>query len=495
MRATGPARRLGLRAVGARTPSPEGATLDAARRAPTLPLVPTRCSRRATRGGGTAGTVQPAVCPTPWRRPLPLLVCLLALATGLALLGIGETLTTPTSGGAPGRAADDVALVRRFYARANAVLAGGDPAALNALVAPDFLAHPTPIDGSHGRDGLVRAVLSRRTAFPGLTLVVDDVATTGADRVTARLHAAGGTGGAFLGLPLPAPLASWGPIEVWRVAEGRLVERWGSPDAIALRPLARTAVDVADPQARQTLTVTRLTIDPGVDWPLRAGAEARLVVVKTGHLTVTATPARSATSPPTVPGRAATAGSVPASPVALPFGHPLTLALGDPVLLPPPIAAIVANPGPAPATLLVVALRADAGGPLGTGMMTTDPGVAGPPATGGTTAATPVAAGVVGQVLATTTQVPLPAGAIVGVGRLALAPGTDLPLPAGGAAVLVVVEAGQLALTSLSPAAPATTTRLAPGAAVRLEPRIASDWRSVGAGPAILLVLTVTAGE
>src|SRR5688500_2540489 len=138
------------------------------------------------------------------RRPVLLLACLVALATGVALIGAGLTVTTPDRGTGPldlpsDAAESDAAVVRRFYAAVNTALAAGDPASLTALLAPDF-ADRTANPGRAGtREDLVRHVLALRAAFPDLWLTVEDVRADG-DRVVARVRAEGGDRGVFLGV-------------------------------------------------------------------------------------------------------------------------------------------------------------------------------------------------------------------------------------------------------------------------------------------------------
>src|SRR4029453_18043725 len=133
----------------------------------------------------------------------------------------------------------EVALVRRFYAAANAVLTTGDGFLLADTVAPDLVEQPARPGSATGRDGLVRALLSLRATFPGLTLVVDDLRAADGDQVLARVHAAGAGSGAFLGRPVPTSPARWGPLEVWRIADGRLAERWGDPNPVVLLQLGQ----------------------------------------------------------------------------------------------------------------------------------------------------------------------------------------------------------------------------------------------------------------
>ena len=109
----------------------------------------------------------------------------------------------------------------------------------------------------HRDERVVRALLALRATYPDLTLVVDEVRAAGEDQVSpASMPRA----------PDPAlssagrrqPLGQWGPSEVWRVANGQLVERWGGPDPAVLLPLGQApiSVDALGP-GRRRVTVTR----------------------------------------------------------------------------------------------------------------------------------------------------------------------------------------------------------------------------------------------
>src|SRR5262245_17252535 len=81
--------------------------------------------------------------------------CLLLLATGLALLGVAQSLADPSierplsTDGARSRA-------RNFYDAVNTVVSTGDVTALKAIVAPDFVDHVTIPGLAPGREGLIQ---------------------------------------------------------------------------------------------------------------------------------------------------------------------------------------------------------------------------------------------------------------------------------------------------------------------------------------------------
>jgi SnoaL-like polyketide cyclase len=136
------------------------------------------------------------------RSPVLLLACALCLATGSALVGLARTVGTPGTRALPSTDVEALAVVRRFYAAANAVLATGDAAALDAVLVPGFVDHNPAPGVEPTREGLAQLLRTRHATFPGERLVVDH-ATVGDGEVAVRVHAEAATDGAFLGLPLP----------------------------------------------------------------------------------------------------------------------------------------------------------------------------------------------------------------------------------------------------------------------------------------------------
>ena len=225
------------------------------------------------------------------RRSAPLLLTsVLALVTGVALLAAGHLMTTPASEAAEGSglepdiAAANTALVRRFYDAVNQTLRTGDAGLLDEAVSPDLVDHMALPGLPGNRAGLAGYLVSLSGAFPAMRLTVVDLILQG-DEVMARVRVAGVDRGAFLGIPLPAELAVWGPLDVFRVEHGEIVEHWPSRDGAALlRPLARAPLDL--PAAGATLQVSRVTYAPGSVTAARRNTQLRVAFLEEGSLDV-----------------------------------------------------------------------------------------------------------------------------------------------------------------------------------------------------------------
>ncbi len=113
-----------------------------------------------------------------------------------------------------------IALVRRFVEE---VLGRGDFAALNALAAPECVDHAA----APGPAALAQFLVTWRTAFPDLTLTVEDLAAA-RDRVATRWTLHGTHRGAFLGRPPTGRRVAVAGAERYRLADGKIVERWAA---------------------------------------------------------------------------------------------------------------------------------------------------------------------------------------------------------------------------------------------------------------------------
>jgi quercetin dioxygenase-like cupin family protein/predicted SnoaL-like aldol condensation-catalyzing enzyme len=382
--------------------------------------------------------------------------CLLAALTAAALLR-AEAVLTPPSPAPVGTEADEAVAkdaVRRFYAAVNAALAAGDPAPLADAVAPDFVAHaPTP-GFPPDRDGLVRALTALRAAAPGLRLTPTVLLADG-DLVVAQVAEASAPG-AFLGLPLPR-LALWGPVDRFRVADGRVVEHWGTAERGWLDPVLRAPLRLAPPAAR-AVTLERRAYAPGAREDARP-AGPRVLYLEAGTLTV--------------------AVSTGASPAA---GTEATLTPGRFVLVPQGAETVLRNAGPTEAVTLEVTTN-----PPGRGAARPD-GVASSPLAGGV-------------------ATPLPVGnAVLSLGRVVLPPGAAIPLHATAGPELLAVEAGTLGVTVsggrasvrrgiAAPRDPGPAASLASGDGVLIEPGAVAAYRNAGDGPLVLLVATLAPAE
>ena len=93
------------------------------------------------------------------------------------------------------------------------------------FVEHQFGLHPTI-------EGLQADIQFLRTAFPDLTLTIEDLAADG-DKLWARMTARGTNSGGFMGPPNGKPFKI-AVFDLVRFQDGLIVEHWGSPDRFAL---------------------------------------------------------------------------------------------------------------------------------------------------------------------------------------------------------------------------------------------------------------------
>jgi hypothetical protein len=400
---------------------------------------------------------------------LPLLI-LLGIVTGLALMAMANVVTEPNPlpERQSGDAAANVALVRSFYAAANAVLGTGDAAPLDALLAPGFVEHPATVGGGAGRANLVHELQALGSVFPGLRLVVDSAEATGTDEITTRIHVEGATAGVFLGLPLPATMAVWGPVEVWRIADGWVAERWAGESA-PVRPelLWQASIGRRAANVEAGLTLNQITLPAGNREVLAGGVTTRVIAVEAGAVTL------------------------------LP-GHPHPVTTGSVVAASADVPVEVRND--AAATAVVLDLETGSG-PVWDAIV---PSVSAPFARLATPP-TPRNPRTDVRVLVSLPATAMPAGAIVALGRLELAPGIALPFAATRQPVVLGVEAG---LFSLEAAGGGTWTigqnglrwtlgaaTLGDGDAAVLDAGTTTTWRAAGDAPVAVLVVALAPAD
>jgi steroid delta-isomerase-like uncharacterized protein len=122
---------------------------------------------------------------------------------------------------------DNKAVVRRFV---DEVFVKGSSAAVDELVADDFVGHTWP--GS-GRDGLKQAMERVAKGLADPTFAIDDMIAEG-DRVAVRLTASATQVGEFMGMPGSGKRYTIGEIHVFRVRDGRIVEHWHQFDQLGM---------------------------------------------------------------------------------------------------------------------------------------------------------------------------------------------------------------------------------------------------------------------
>ncbi|WP_030167975.1 ester cyclase [Streptomyces sp. NRRL S-813] len=134
---------------------------------------------------------------------------------------------------------DNTALYERFLKAFNSQ----DYDTVADVIGADFEDHHPGFD-VHGRDSYLQAL---RTAHETLRIHGELAeAVEAGDRVVTRVRLTGRHTGPVFGIPATGKEVTWTTTEIWRVADGRLVERWAEDDLLGLRDqLSADAANVA----------------------------------------------------------------------------------------------------------------------------------------------------------------------------------------------------------------------------------------------------------
>jgi predicted ester cyclase len=417
------------------------------------------------------------------------LALLIALATGAAVGQAVDLAASPVPATFSGEATVEV--VRAFYDAANSVIQTGDVSALDTVVAPDFVDHTGFPGLSPDRDGLGRYLAALHGVSPDTRLTSDDVFADG-DRAMARVAGDGPTGAAFLGIAVGGRVTVWSDADVFRVANRRVVERWGGPAAtVAFDRLGRGSIGTSLP-SNAGLALERIVLPPGgqIQGPAQ---ESRLVEVETGNLTVAVDTTSIGSADVLSPDPNATSdGSRRLEP-----GSGATLATGGLIALPVSTSYLLSNAGPESSTLLVASFfPAD------------DPKRAAPPSDPSLPSdAGPWPSNLDVQPLAggSVTNLP-PVSVTAGIGRMILAPGAWLSALTTTGPLLGVVESGTLDFAmsdgtvwvrtgSNGASRDRAAGSLQAGDGALLPPDATFSLRNSGDAPAVVLVVAITPND
>jgi steroid delta-isomerase-like uncharacterized protein len=127
-------------------------------------------------------------------------------------------------------AAANKELVRRFYEE---VYGAWNMALVDAVVSPRFVSHDWPEGGPIGPQAFRDYYSAIRSAVPDARYVVDDLIAEG-DRVVVRWRMLGTHKSAFGDIPATGKAITLKGIAVYRLEEGKLVERWVVSDVYGL---------------------------------------------------------------------------------------------------------------------------------------------------------------------------------------------------------------------------------------------------------------------
>ena len=120
-------------------------------------------------------------------------------------------------------------LVRRMYEE---VWNEGKLEVIDEICAPDYIGIG-PYGNEHGPESVKRGVANRRKAFPDIHVTIEDMIAAG-DKVVARLTFRGTHKGEFQGIQPTNKEVTWSGIWIYRVANGKFVERWHNYDMLGL---------------------------------------------------------------------------------------------------------------------------------------------------------------------------------------------------------------------------------------------------------------------
>ena len=421
-----------------------------------------------------------------------LIACLLAFSAGLLVLTSGLAWVylenPPSAAGAisrevPASASDSVALAEWFYEAVNGAIETGDISTVIDLVDPTFAEYPARTGLPAGRDGLVQSLLAIHASSPALRIVLDSaVASAAGDEVTVRLRTTGAETGAFLGIPLPDEMRpwGWGPLEVVRIADGKIAERWsGQEPAAVLQPLSESGpLPGGEETALDVIALLRVTIAPDATVRFTTGLQARFLMVETGTLSMTLHDV--------------------ADGAPLPYSRGAwsehRLDAGATALTPPRSEVAIANAA-GPQASLLMAIRYAQGYSLAPPDGSADPAQA---------QATAVASSDptrVSSSVLTTGIIPPGSDVRFRLGRVTMPAGSTLTWPPGPA-VLIAADAGELALATDEVGTEGiradgerwfdddTTLETGDGASIPAE--TGSTWRNSSNNSSMLLVLTLT---
>jgi predicted ester cyclase len=103
---------------------------------------------------------------------------------------------------------------------------------IDVLVHPDLVYHYT--DGDiHGLEGARQLVIGLRSTFPDFHVTAEDVIAEG-DKVVVRFTDSGTCEGDELGATAVGKRVTWTGIDIFRIADGKIIEGWGVGDMLGL---------------------------------------------------------------------------------------------------------------------------------------------------------------------------------------------------------------------------------------------------------------------
>lgn len=114
------------------------------------------------------------------------------------------------------------------------VMNQGNISLADEILSPDFLNHELDPEFPPTREGFKQGLqMMHAGGLSDLKFTIEDVIAEG-DRVVIRINWSGTHTGEFFGMPSSNKRFSVGGIDIFRIAEGQIVEHWGQTDIMGM---------------------------------------------------------------------------------------------------------------------------------------------------------------------------------------------------------------------------------------------------------------------
>ena len=119
------------------------------------------------------------------------------------------------------------AIVRRWFEE---LFSRGNLEVVEEIISPEYVLHdPGFPKDIRGTEGFKQFITALRTAFPDLHSTLEDVMAAEGSKVVTRDTWGGTNQGTFLGFPPTNRQVRALGIDIFRIADGKIVEQWASP--------------------------------------------------------------------------------------------------------------------------------------------------------------------------------------------------------------------------------------------------------------------------
>ena len=123
------------------------------------------------------------------------------------------------------------ALVLRFV---HELIQESNIAVVDELIADDFVDHDAPADQVKGPQGVKATFSKMKGVLADFRVTTEDMIAE-ADKVVTRHCSEATHVGPFLGFPATGKRLHWTTISIYRIAAGKIAERWGLMDIRSLK--------------------------------------------------------------------------------------------------------------------------------------------------------------------------------------------------------------------------------------------------------------------